>query len=98
MPLPCERRRPFRARRLEPQDLDQVGDGVELKIASHNHRVQSNRRADDEGVGIRDRKPSLYPGCFEGMSERIRYAPDREVSKRRRNSSAFSGDRPLAAI
>ncbi len=59
-------------RLLDPEDLDEVGDRVKFRVSGDHNRIQAHCCAHDESIGIREGKPSLNPGCFQNVSERIR--------------------------
>src|SRR5882724_4359235 len=51
-----------RGQRLEPEDLDELGDGVKFRIASDDNRLRSQGSADGEGIGVGDGKLRLHLG------------------------------------
>ena len=67
-----------REKQLDPEDLDEVSDGVKFRIASDDNSIRAKGGGDGEGIGIGDGKLSLHPGCFKDISEGVGHALDRE--------------------
>ena len=63
---------------MSTEDLDEMGDGVQFRIAGDDNCLRSQSSADGEGIGVGDGKLRLHLGCFKDVRESIGHGLDRE--------------------